>query len=57
MGTLQPVLWLNTKDEIKKILNTAVNNPKVDNEVWLNKIAEYRKDASLNIANTLISCT
>jgi len=56
-GNLQPVLWLNTKDEIKNILNTAFNNPNLDNEAWLNKIAAHRKEASLNIANTIISCT
>jgi len=57
MVNLNPVVWLNTRNEIKMVLNTAFNNPKVDNEVWLNKIAEHRKEASLNIANTLISCT
>ena len=56
MENLNPVAWLNSKKEIEMKLDTVFNKPKVDNGVWLNRIAEHRKDASLNIANTLISC-
>jgi len=57
MGTLQPVLWLNSKDEIQFILNRIFENPTVANVQWMDIIAEHRATASLNIANTLISCT
>lgn len=53
MGTLNPVLWLNSKNEIKKVLNSVFEQPKVDNFKWLNVIAEHRETASVKIANTL----
>ncbi|MCF6182659.1 hypothetical protein [Lutibacter sp.] len=57
MEALNSVIWLNSRNEIKKVLNTIFEKPKLDNEVWLDRIAEHRKIASQNIANTLISCT
>ena len=53
---LNPVLWLNSKQEIKETLLIIDLELKLDNEKWLNIIAEHRKTASVNIANTLISC-
>lgn len=57
MEALNPVVWLNSKSDIKTVLNTVFEKPKLDNEAWLNKVAEHRKTASQNIANKLLSCT
>jgi hypothetical protein len=56
MGRLHPVLWLNSKEEIPNILNCIFDNPMIDNIQWIDIIAEFRAEASLNIANTLLTC-
>ncbi len=56
MGDLDPVLWLNSKEDTKLILDKALNQPTLDNEKWLNRIAEFRENASHNIANKIIAC-
>ncbi|MFK5957861.1 MAG: hypothetical protein QM495_03210 [Lutibacter sp.] len=57
MEGLNPVLWVNSNKEIILVLNSLYENLNLDNNDWINSIAEHRKSASLNIANTLISCT
>ena len=57
MGSLKPVHWLNSKNEISNVLNAIFDIEIVDNNKWLDKIAEHREDASYNIAKTLVSCT
>lgn len=57
MQGLQPVLWLNSKEDISKVLIHSLEQPKLDNSAWLNRIAEHRETASKNIANLLMICT
>jgi hypothetical protein len=54
MNNLHPVLWLNSKNDIKKVLNCILEVSKLDNIKWLNIIAENREKASVEIANTLL---
>jgi hypothetical protein len=56
MGSLKPIIWLNSKEEIAITLEKVLNNPTLDNKKWLNAISEYRENASENIAKKLISC-
>ncbi|WP_298287552.1 hypothetical protein [uncultured Lutibacter sp.] len=57
MQGLNPVLWLDAKKEIKKVLNCVFESPKLEQKAWLNLIAEHQKTASTRIAKKLISCT
>lgn len=56
MGELSPVIWLNSKKDIKDVLLNALNNTNTDNKKWMNVISQNRQEASSNISNKLISC-
>lgn len=56
IGDLAPVLWLNSKEDTKLVLNKALKKPRLDNEKWLNRIAEFRDNASDKIAKKIVSC-
>lgn len=56
MGDLVPVFWLNSKEDTKLVLINALKNPTLDNEKWLNRIAEFRVNASDKIAKKIVSC-
>jgi hypothetical protein len=56
MSDLKPVIWLNSKEDVKPVLDKILSNPKLDNEKWLNVISENRETASENIAKKILSC-
>lgn len=59
MGNLEPVFWLNSKESILEILESAFNCDKnskeiIDGQKWLDTISNERENASKNISNLLI---
>lgn len=57
IDNLTPVVWLNDKNDIAQVIESALINTKaLDNLEWLDKIAEHRKDSSKNIAKYIVSC-
>lgn len=58
MKDLDPVGWINSKQEISKTISNALKNPEevgVDRKKWMDKIVKHPlENNSQNIANTLL---
>lgn len=56
MGELKAVYWLNSFDDIQKVIKNAYEHSmsENDNEKWLDIIANYRDKSSINIVNYLL---